>query len=235
MCERTSHDILRITCLCYILGMEKPVRKQKKYAAPWQIVLMVIGFVVMTPIYGLILAILLSIFVVSPILEHFDQTKFRNLDSFSHLIYDKLSDASHGVEMWKYTKECTPDRTGWMQTGKFLCDATSRTQVEITDLTDLNRLNEKYLKIVDASSSIITKDYTVFYPTIFGLKFQVSSVVKRYDLKIENGVVCTYDIKLDQPDRDDISNNYGDDIIGKTGQVDISFSCEGMARGDWYK
>jgi hypothetical protein len=210
-------------------------QRHKKYAAPWQIVLMVIGFVVMTPIYALTITILLSLFVISPILEHFDQTKFKNVDSFSRSLHEKLSDTSNGAEKWKYTKECTPDRTGWMETGKFLCSATSRTQTEITELSDLKSLHEKYLSIVDESSYLKSKDFTVFYPTIFGIKFQVSSVVKRYDYKTENDIVCTFQTQLDQPDEDAITTEYGDDILGINGQVNISFNCVGVARGDWYK
>jgi hypothetical protein len=108
-------------------------------------------------------------------------------------------------------------------------------QYEITDLSELNKLNEKYFTIIDESSALKTRDFAVYYPTIFGKKFQVSSTVKTYDLKTENSVVCTYDIQLGQLDKVSIADKYGDDIIGKTGRVDISFSCSDLARADWYK
>lgn len=214
--------------------MHKVIQKITRYAAPWQIVLMVIGFIVMTPIYIISLYILLSIYVISPTLEHFDKIKFDNLDSYSRSMFDKLSDASLGTEKWKYTKECVPDRTGWLTTGQFSCTTKSRTQIDITNVNELKTLNDKYFGVAEESTQLKSKDYAIFYPTTFGIKFQVSSIIKRYVYNSDNGLQCTYEIQLDQPDKDNVYTNYGDDIKGDIGQVDISFTCGGIARGNWF-
>lgn len=214
--------------------MHKVIQKITRYAAPWQIVLMVIGFIVMTPIYIISLYILLSIYVISPTLEHFDKIKFDNLDSYSRSMFDKLSDASLGAEKWKYTKECVPQHDAWFATGEFMCTTKSRTQTNVTSASGVNNLNDKYFEVVESFSSLKAKDYAVFYPTTFGVKFQVSSIIKRYVYNSDNGLQCTYEIQLDQPDKDNVYTNYGDDITGNVGQVDISFTCEGIARGNWF-
>lgn len=213
--------------------MTKAEQKQK-YAAPWQIVLMVIGFVVMTPIYLISIFLLVSIYIIYPVNSTIDRAKFERIDSFSKSIYDQFVTKSGGIEKWTYSKKCEDRAQGFIGYDGFNCSTTSYTQIDVTSALSVKELNDKYLSIFAEQGSLSLRDSIMYSPATFGIQFKVSSAVSRYDLRGEKAVLCTYDVQLDQSDKDNSTNEYGEDIDGKTGVLNISFKCEARALGDWY-
>lgn len=214
--------------------MAKSEQKQK-YAAPWQIVLMVIGFVVMTPIYVITVFLLVSIYIIYPITSSIDRAKFERVDNLSRSVYDQLVAKSGGAEKWAYSKSCEDTAANFIGYGDYICTLKAYAQTDVSSASSVKELNDKYMVVVDNSDSLKLKDSTTFSPATFGIKFQVSSLINRYELKAEDNIMCTFKVQLDQPDGDNTNTQYGEDVVGKTGQVNISFSCEGKAISDWYR
>jgi hypothetical protein len=215
--------------------MVTTLQPRKPYAKPWQIVLMVIGFIVMTPIYVITVMLLVSFNITGPIADNIDRAKFERVDTFSRGIYDQLVAKSGGTEKWEYSKNCIDSAAGFIGYGTYACEATIITKVKATSVQVLNDLNKKYFGVIDALPSLKLKDSTVFHQSNFGIKFEVSSKINRYILKNENDILCDYDIALKQKEYDIFKSDYEQPIVGNEGLVTIQISCHGKAVGYWYK
>lgn len=175
--------------------------------------------------------------VTNPIFDKFDHDKFITLDTQMQGVYQNLKTASNGADEWKYRTVCSPDRSGWMETGTYNCIASISTEKIITSVDEINRLQAKYYPIVDNSQNLKQKsELDPEMPGDFGKNFVVSSAEKNYT-EVRSGLTCNYSILLYQNEesRDKNSDSYGSNLISGKGNGIISIRCDETARSPWYQ
>jgi hypothetical protein len=192
----------------------------------------------MAALITLFILFIIGTIVSKPFFDNLDKNRFETLDKQSRTIYDAVKAKSGGVETWTYEAKCNPERSGWMLTGQFFCETSLTTEVNVTNVTQLIALHEKYYPIIDDSSYLKQKtELNKQHPGQFGVNFVVSSAEKKYNGTNTGSAVCTYLTELIQPKEDNstiYNQSYGADIATGTGRAIISLRCADMARGDWY-
>jgi hypothetical protein len=201
-----------------------------------QKILNIVGIILLTPIV-LVILLVGFYFTTKPIFDNFDQDKFITLDKQMLSVYQSLNTASNGIDNWEYQTVCSPNMSGWMQTGTYNCIVSISTRKLITSVDELNNLQAKYYPVVDSSKNL--KQKTELYlesPNDFGKNFVVSSAEKNYT-EIKSGINCNYSILLYQSakDRSFESDSYGSKIIDGKGDAIISIRCAETARSPWYQ
>lgn len=182
-----------------------------------------------------IVAILVSIYIVSPISESVDKAKFDALDTKSKALYANINAVSGGAEMWTYKAHCEEWMTGDWPTGEYQCSTTMSTEVKVTNVSSFVALHDKYYPIIDRA--LMLKPAGELAKNNFGefgIRFVVSSAEKEYTIVNENGLGCRYLASLDQA-QDGTDIGYGLAILGGVGNATISLECSDKALGNWYK
>lgn len=182
----------------------------------------------------LALFIIVVVYVITPILETIDKSKFDNLADESHVLYDDIVRASGGQESWTYNKSCEPEYSGPWPTGVYYCTMRISTEVQVTAVEQFVTLHNKYYPVVDESPILSpTDNLKKAYPGDFGVRFVVSSAERHYNLSNDNSIDCTYLARLSQSNKD-TEIGYGIAIKDGIGKVNIGLECTDKARKDWY-
>lgn len=175
--------------------------------------------------------------ITNPIFDKFDHDKFVTLDTQMQKVYQNLKTASGGADNWKYRTVCSPNRSGWTETGTYNCIVSISTEKIVTSVDEVNRLQAKYYPIVDESQNLKQKtELDPEMPGDFGKNFLVSSAEKNY-IEVKSGVTCNYSILLYQNEesRDKNSDSYGSNLTSGKGSGVISIRCDETARSPWYQ
>lgn len=182
-----------------------------------------------------IVAILVSIYIVSPISESIDKTKFEALDTKSKALYANVNAVSGGAEMWTYKAHCEEWMTGDWPTGEYQCSTTMSTEVKVTNVSTFVALHDKYYPVIDRAVMLKPAgELAENYPGYFGVKFAVSGAEKNYTALDDSGIECTYLAKLGQS-VGGANVGYSTSIQGDIGDVRVSLECSDKALGNWYK
>lgn len=211
----------------------------KKFNTNRQVVKVIARVVLVIVLAPITFFTLLTLWTVAtnPIFDKFDHDKFTTLDTQMQEVYQNLKTASNGADKWKYRTVCSPNRSGWMETGTYNCIVSISTKNIVTSVDEINNLQLKYYPIVDKSQSL--KQKTALDPEMpedFGKNFVVSSAEKNFT-EVKSGLTCNYSILLYQngESRDKNSDSYGSNLISGKGNGIISIRCDETARSPWYK
>lgn len=176
--------------------------------------------------------------VTSPIFDKFDHDKFITLDTQMQRVYKNLKTASNGADEWKYRTVCSPNRSGWMETGTYNCIVSISTEKIITSVDELNGLQAKYYPIISVDSRLKLTSAGLKPVFGFGNNFSVSLAYSEFVEKKTN-IECTYEINLHQIEKNINHQTNNDDpgsaISGEHGDFYISFRCDETARSPWYQ
>jgi hypothetical protein len=174
----------------------------------------------------------LASLAISPILDHFEEKKFKALNNDSQKIHTAIKSVANADEVWNYKTGCGENYAGAWLDGTYQCVTISYMEKVVSSAEDVIQSHNRYFSEIDKHGVIITARELEFVNNdTFGQQFVVSSAGKQYINK-KTGFLCNYESYLGQ---NDLSlNSYGTEIKYNKGILTITFRCSEKAGQSWY-